>query len=66
MALETFDVASSMLQGASYDSDSGALTVILRSREYTTYGVTPEMWKSFQETASPGRWYQFNIMKKLG
>ena len=63
MAVETADVDSSMLSGASYDADAETLTVQMNNgRTYSTNNITPEQWQEFMDSPSKGSWYRTNVM----
>lgn len=63
MAVEDLRVfTSSMLAAASYDTESGEMTVTTHAgRTYTTT-VDPDTWREFQSAPSKGRWYRENVM----
>ncbi len=63
MPAESKDFSSSMIASASYDSDSGEMTVQMRKngREYVVPGIKPEEWADFQNSWSPGRWWHDHI-----
>lgn len=54
---------SSMIEDASYDDESGELTVIIHGDEYVSQ-ITPDQWASFNVAPSKGRWYRQNIEEK--
>ena len=63
MPVESKDFSSSMIGAASYDPDTGELTVQMRKngRSYTTTNFTPQEWESFKSAWSPGKWWHDNI-----
>ena len=61
IAPDPFD--SSMIEDASYDDETGELTVVMNGNEYVSQ-ITPDQWVSFNAAPSKGRWYRQNIEQK--
>lgn len=53
---------STALQGASWDSETGELTVTFRTGDAYTYEDVPEeVWQEFKGASSPGSFYFSSI-----
>jgi hypothetical protein len=63
VAIEDIPVDSSMLSRARYDDEAQNLTVTMAKggKEYSTDGVTKEMWQDFLAAPSKGQWWLANV-----
>ena len=62
MPRDRFDLDSSWIAGADYDSDTRTLNVRLKSgRTYTSEGVPPEVVDGLKNDPSPGTFYRDRI-----
>lgn len=52
------NISSSWIDGATYDEDSGVLTVCIGGREYE-HNVTPDTAEAFENAPSAGAFYNY-------
>ena len=58
MTTESVDLVSSVLQGASYDDETGDLTLVFASgKTYVRPDTDKDTWESLKNAPSPGNYF---------
>lgn len=62
MAVDTFQLSSSLLAEASYDDEEQTLTLVFQNgRSYDYENVPPNLVQELKQATSPGRFWNFYL-----